>query len=256
MKHLLTFEKVFESILDYRLILDTKNEIKYRFISNNIKYFVTIYHDNRVHNFGEYEVEFGDINQKSPSDRTGLDISHLHNVLDTVCDIVENVVKKYKIPTIKLDGALDEKDDNTFLLGSNIRSKVYTRFLSRRYGSDSIYVTGRFIKVDMKKIFPDIFKNNELSKVDLIVNELVRISDEYPSEEEIRGCVDGSSDNHFNISTDSIINSKFGSLYVEISVWDDANEYSISWDKIDEGDEGFEGFNNFDSLLQYLKIFK
>ena len=183
-------------------------------------------------------------------------MGHLNSVLKTVCDIVESEVKEKKIKEVKFEGAGDEKDTNEFY-EANIRAKIYMRFLNNRYGINKVENIGRYIKVDMTKVYPEVFENiPKKNRMDLIVDELVRISDEYPNREGIMRGVDGVNDKQFNISTDFIVNSDYGSLNVEIDVWEDANEFNITWDKMDINEEGSEYFSNFSELLNFIKGFK
>lgn len=249
-----TFGLLEHVIFDYRKVMDTDKSIKYEFNANGEKYFLTIWHDESKHDFGVYEVEFGFRNQKSSGERAGKDLKHLNSVLNTVCEIIEIVVKDKKIETIRIEGAGDRKDTG-MSYDDNIRSNIYLRFLTNKYSTSAIKNIGRWITVDMTKVFPELFKDKK-NRIELVVDELVRLSDEDPNREGIMRGVSGISEEQFDISTDFILNSKFGSLYIEIQVWDAPKEFYISWNKMDEDEEGSENFKSFDELLNYLKNFK
>jgi len=262
MKQILSFEsfkKINEHVVfDYREYSNNDDLVNYKFIANGVKYDVRIWHDRKTHSFGVWEVEFGFSGQKHEGDRTHKDIKHLNSVLNTVCEISEKVVKSKKIHTLKLQAAGDEKDESGYAWDSNIRSKMYVRFLSNRYGSDKVEDFGRYITLDMTKVFPEIIDTTKKSKKDLVVDELLRMSDEDPDRESISRGVDGVDDNQFTVYTDSVLNSKVGVVNFEIDVWVAANEYSVGYEFYDregeeDGGEKYENFDNFDSLLTYLK---
>tara|TARA_R110000772_G_scaffold1210_2_gene4280 strand:+ start:12596 stop:13372 length:777 start_codon:yes stop_codon:yes gene_type:complete len=257
MKQMLSF-KSFKNInehviFDYKEYSNSDDRIQYKFIADNLKYTVDIWHDRSKHEFGLYEVEFGFGEQKHEGDRAGKNLKHLNSVLNTVCEIIERVVKERKIKTIKIEGAGGDTDDRG-MFDDNIRTKVYVRFISNRYGSDKVDSVARYIKLDMTKIFPEIFDDKKGNK-DLVLDELFRISDASNDTKGIMRGVDGISDDQFSVDTDFIENKKHGGIYFTINVWEEANEFSLSWELLDGDGSGDEYFDDFDSLLKFLKEF-
>jgi hypothetical protein len=169
----------------------------------------------------------------------------------TVADIVEKLVKKYQIKRVKIDGARDEYDSNSFMNFDTIRGKVYTRFLKNRYPENAIDAFGRHINIDMTKVFPDEI-SDEKTDVDKLVDLLVKISDDNPDKEKIERGLYGSED-AFGISTDFIENSVLGGVYVEIDVNKQTNEFSFEWEIYGNGDSGSEYFNSLEELTQFIK---
>jgi len=185
------------------------------------------------------------------NNRVGKDLEHLNSVLYTIADTVEKEVKEKNIKKIKIEGAGGEQDTGGFF-DDTLRAKLYLRFLNRRYPNGAVETAGRFINIDMTKVFPDIIKD-EKNKMDMIVDELVKISDADPNREGIMRGVDGADESQFSISTDFIDSSKHGTIYVEIDVWDETGNYNIDWDIMDIGDEGSKSFNSFEELLNFIK---
>jgi hypothetical protein len=257
MKEMISFNKfklIKEHIVyDYKKITDSDDRIQYKFLADNLKYTIDIWHDRRKHEFGLYEVEFGFSEQKHEGDRAGKNLKHLNSVLNTVCEIIEIEVKDRKIKTIKIEGAGGDTD-NRGMLDDNIRTRVYLRFITNRYGSDKVDSVARYIKLDMTKIFPEIFDDKKGNK-DLVLDELFRISDASKDTKGIMRGVDGISDDQFSIDTDFIENTKHGGIYITINVWEEANEFSLTWELLDGDGSGDENFDDFDSLLKFLKEF-
>lgn len=238
-------------IFPYKLNTNDKEHISAKFKTDDLSYNVDIWHDNNKHDFGQYEVSFGVDGQKHEGSRQGKDIKHLNNVLYTVMEIVEKVVKEYKVKNIKIDGASDEKDASG-MFADTLRGRLYTRFLNNRYPHGAISSFGRHIKVDMTKVFPDIIKD-EKGKADMLIALLLKISDEDPDEEGIRRGLNGKDDDHFFIGTDFILSSELGPINVEIDVNKGWGEYTITWDVMDIEDEGSDSFDSFENLYNFIK---
>jgi len=241
-------------VYSYRKIVDREDSIKYLFDANGIPYFVNIWHDNSTHNYRQYEIDFGFENQKHSGDVTKRDLKHLNSVLITVCEIMENEVEDKKIKYVKVEGAGGESD-NIGMFNSTIKSKMYYRFLSNRYGSENVNHAGRYINVNTFNIFPNIFSKDNKSRKDLVLDEILRINDNPDNIDGIERGVYGIDDSKFGISTDFIDNNEKGGINIEIGVWDQANEYEMSWEYIDDGGEGDKNFNSFEELLNFLKKF-
>jgi hypothetical protein len=247
-----------EEVVQSKKVMDTGDSIKYRFDLNGIKYEVSIWHDSRKHNGGVFEVEFSVPEQKHSGHRVGKDLKHLNSVLQTVSDIVEREVKEKGIRTIKMEGATGEQDidGDTSIMGAlkpTVRAKLYNRFLSNRYGADAVDAVGRYMTIDMTKVFPEIFKGKEESNADKLINLLVRISDANPDEAGIRRGLDGGDlDNSFSIDTDYIESEEHGAMYFTIEVNEPMGLYEVRWEKFDTGDEHEQDFNSFEEIYNYI----
>jgi hypothetical protein len=249
--------KIFESLLNeiekfpYKLNTNDPKRLRAKFDTDGLNYTVNMWHDENMHNFGEYELSFGVASQRHEGERQGRDIKHLNNVLYTVTDIAEELSKQFKIKKIKIDGASDEKDDGG-MFADTLRGRIYTRFLKNRYPDDAVEPYGRFIYLDMTKVFPEIIKD-EKGKADMLIDLLVGISDADPNEEGIRRGLSGENDDNFGVSTDFIQSSKYGTIFLGINVNGGWGEYSIEWDLLDQGDEGMEDFDSFEGLINFIK---
>ena len=247
-----------EEIVQSKKVMDTGDNIKYRFDLNGIKYEVSIWHDSRSHDGGVYEVEFGVPEQEHAGHRVGKDLKHLNSVLQTVSDMVEREVKEKGIRGIKMEGAGGEQDidGDTSFMGAfkpTVRAKLYNRFLSNRYGGDAVESVGRYINVDMTKVFPELFAGKEVSNADKLIDLLVKISDANPDEAGIRRGLDGQDlDNAFSIDTDFIDSEEHGAIYFIIEVNDPMGLYEVRWEKLDTGDEHEQDFNSFEEIYNYL----
>jgi hypothetical protein len=200
------------------------SSINYTFIANGIKYSVHIGNEGK-NRFGEFEASFSVPNQKHSAHRTSLDLKHLNNVLETVTAIIDEAVKKYKLRTIKIEGARDEYDADRFK-GDTLRTKLYLRQVSRHYPKEAITKTLDWIYIDMTKVYPDLF--SDLVKMDTLLELLAQISDEYDFTDDLNNnMVSGENDDSFYIGGDYLVNSNLGQFTVEIQVQARMKEYSI-----------------------------
>jgi hypothetical protein len=238
-------------ILPYKLYERDPERLSANFKASGLDYSVSLWHDDRKHAFGEYELAFSVAGQEHEAERQGKDIKHFNNVMYTVAEIAEKLIKKHQIKTIKIDGARDEYDNESFMNFDTLRGKLYFRFLKNRYPNDAIDAFGRHIKIDMTKVFPNEI-SNEKTIIDEIIDLLVEISDDNQNIDDIKRGLSGSED-MFSISTDFIENSELGRIYVEIDANTNNNEYSLSWDIYNEGDEGSEYFDSLDKLKKFIK---
>jgi hypothetical protein len=226
------------------------SSMDYNFIANGIRYEVHIGRD-RKSRFGEFEASFSVPSQKHSADRTSLDLKHLNNVLETVTAIIDEAVQKYKLRTIKIEGARDEYDVDRFK-GDTLRTKLYLRQISKHYPKEAITKSLDWIYVDMTKVYPDLF--SDLVKMDTLLELLAQISDEYDFTEDLNNnMVNGENDDSFYIGADYLVNSKLGQFTVEIQVQVHMKEYSIEWSIDDTNENGYESFDNFNSLVNYIK---
>lgn len=248
-----------EEVVQSKKVMDTGDNIKYDFDLNGIRYNVNIWHDSRKHDGGVYEVEFAVPEQKHSGHRVGKDLKHLNSVLQTVSDIVEKEVQEKGIRTIKMEGASGEQDqdgDTSFMgaLKPTIRAKLYYRFLNNRYPHEAVNGVGRYINIDMTKVFPDRFKGQETTNADKLIDLLVKISDANPDEAGIRRGLDGRDLNSsFSIDTDYIDSEEHGGMYFTIEVNDPMNMYEVRWEKFDTGEEHEQDFNSFEEIYTYLQ---
>ena len=243
-------------IFKYKKAYDSPDKATYRFTAdNNLKYEVDVWHDSNQHVLGEYEAEFRVSGQKHAGHETGKNLAHLNSVLYTVADIVDEVVKDKKITKIKIEGAAGKDDMGGFMgaLSATTRTKMYLRFLNNRYpNKDAIKQSGRWIYIDMTKVFPKLFPDEGVSNNEQLLNLLVKISDEDPDREGIKRGFSGIDDDNFNVDTDFVTNKKLGTIYFVIDVQKNYNEYYVEWDAYDAGTTGNESFKSFEEIMQYL----
>lgn len=245
------------TIFNYDKVVDYDDKVEYMFDANEIPYKVTIWHDSRTMNFGEYEVEFSVAEQDHSGYETKRDLKHLNSVIYTVFEIVERVVEEKNIKFIKVEGAggrRDQSDDAFAGLRSTTRSRMYERFIINRYGRDSVTVTGRYIYIDMTKVKPDLFADRDTkSRKEELLDLLVQISDEDPDRDAISRGINGASDSEFFASTDFILNSELGGIFMEIEISDQFNTYSLEYEVFDTGDSDSRSFDSFEELTIFLK---
>lgn len=278
MKHIKLFEQyLFEyEIFDYKIKARAENEYRYEFevdvdpkvsaainspVPGKLKYFVTIWHDRRKHYFNMYEAEFGVEGQKHSGEEVGLDMKHFNSVLYTCGEIIDEVVKKLLIGTLRIQGAGGDKDMhiNQFI-NPNTRAKVYKRWAERRYGKSNVQSAGSFMDVDMKSARPKLFKGQDKPKQVIdVVDKYMNTSNEYDRKELERG-LGGYGITNFDFSSDAVIHKEYGTLYVEITVHDKAKDYSLSvdfYDNVpDEYSDGImEYFRSFNHLIKFIENF-
>jgi hypothetical protein len=191
--------------------------------------------------------------QEYTADRTGLDLKHYNSVINTVTQIADETVKKYKIRQIKIEGARDEYDSNNYF-NPTLRAKLYLRQILRIYPSDAVISFGKNIKIDMTKVYPELF--DDLTKLNTIINLIVQISDESDITNDFTETSDyigGINDNDFDINHANVFNSKLGELSIAVVVDSKLKQYSIEWRSYDTDEEQSEYFNNFKSLVNYIK---
>jgi hypothetical protein len=245
-----------EEIFDYTLTNHREinpnytDKYNYRFNANGIPYSVSIWHDERKHSFGEFEVEFNTPSQKHSGDRVKNDKGgkHAFSVVQTVVNIVDETVRNFKIRKIKIEGARDEKDSGDALFKGSIRSQWYLRVIERKYPSDAVKAFGPWINIDMTKVYPDIFESTK--ELDELVKTLIEISDEDPNENNLKQ-VDGVSLKNFNAGGE-VFNSKVGYMEVQILTnYEDGYDLEISFEE--DYDEIDKSFNELSTLIDYLK---
>ena len=248
-----------EEVVQSKKVMDTGDSIKYDFDLNGIRYNVSIWHDSRKHDGGVYEVEFAVPEQKHSGHRVGKDLKHLNSVLQTVTNVVEKEVQEKGIRKIKMEGASGEQDqdgDTSFMgaMKPTVRAKLYYRFLQNRYPEDAIEGVGRYINIDMTKVFPDRFQGQDTTNADKLIDLLVKISDADPDEAGIRRGLDGQDLNSaFSIDTDFINSTEHGGMYFTIEVNDPMNMYSVRWEKFDTSEEQEKDFNSFEEVYNYIQ---
>lgn len=245
-------------VLPYKRIVDNSSKVTIRFEAGGLRYEASLWHDDRKHDLGEYELEFNASGQKHAGDRTKKDMGHMFNVIYTVIDAMEAAVKERKIKKVKFEGAGDEEDTNKFW-EPTLRAKLYWRIVNNRYPEEALFGSGRFIKIDMTKVFPDLFVSDEKTNADKIVDLLIQISDgseETPEglEESIRRGLSGTdANNAFYLSTDFIDSLDYGNIYIRISVFKETRDYSVAMDFYDTNEDEEHDFRNFEELYNFLK---
>tara|TARA_R110000868_G_scaffold76573_6_gene220178 strand:- start:10340 stop:11122 length:783 start_codon:yes stop_codon:yes gene_type:complete len=237
-------------VVDSKRVRNQIDHIRYVFTVNDVLYNVNFWHDDRMHRFGEYELEFSVEEQINTGQRVGKDLKHLNTVLYTVTNIIEREVKEKGILRVKIEGAGDAKDTGS-MLNPTLRAKLYLRFLRSKYPTDAISTAGRYINMDMTKIFPNMKKDAESSS-DKLIKALLTVSDADPDEAGLRRGLSGKDESQFVINTDFVESSKFGNIYVEIRVWGAINEYELSWDIGSTGNEGSKEFENVDQMVEFI----
>ena len=243
-----------EEVLRYMKQYDHGDSMQYIFEASGIRYTVNIWHDDRHHEIGVYEVEFAVDEQKNSGHRTGKDLKNLNSVLQTVTDIVENEVKQKGIKHIKMEGATGEQDIESGFFGTPLRAKLYLRYLRNRYPDDAIKDAGRYIWLDMTKVFPKNYK--ESSKADQIIKLLVKLSDANEDEAGIRRGLEGTDeDSNFSVETNFIESNRLGAIYIIITSSEPMNTFNIEWKLLDSGESGDANFRDFKELKDWLKLF-
>lgn len=245
-------------VLPYKRIADDSETVTILFNAGGLRYEASLFYDSRKHDIGEYELEFNASGQKHAGDRTKKDVSHLFNVIYTIIDAMEAVVKERKIKKIKFEGAGDEEDTNQFW-EPTLRAKLYQRIVSRRYPEDAITNTARFTRIDMTKVFPELFANEEKTNMSKLVDLLVKISSASEPEETRNGIMRGVSgtdeNNDFSVNTDWIDSNLHGTIYVDIGVSKVMKYYSVEMDFHDTDEHVSQDFRNFDDILDFLERF-
>jgi hypothetical protein len=242
----------------YKRIVDQPDKVTIRFDTGGLRYEASLWHDGRKHDIGEYELEFNAAGQKHAGERTKKDMTHLLNVIYTVIDAMESIVKERRIKKVKFEGAGDEEDTNKFW-EPTLRAKLYQRMVDRRYPEDAITNVARFTKIDMTLVFPELFVNQEETNLNKLVDLLVQLSDASNPEETREGImrgVNGIDENEdFGISTDWIENSERGTIYAEIGVSKAMRRYSVELTFYDTDENIWEEFKNFESLYNFVASF-
>ena len=245
-------------IQPYKRIVDQPDKVTIRFDTGGLRYEASLWHDSRKHDIGEYELEFNASGQKHAGERTKKDMTHLLNVIYTVIDAMESIVKERRIKKVKFEGAGDEEDTNKFW-EPTLRAKLYQRMVDRRYPEDAITNVARFTKIDMTLVFPELFVNQEETNLNKLVDLLVQLSDASNPEETREGImrgVNGIDENEdFGISTDWIENSERGTIYAEIGVSKAMRSYSVELTFYDTDENIWEEFKNFESLYNFVASF-
>ena len=245
-------------VLPYKRIADYDGKVTIRFDAGGLRYEASLWHNPNKHDVGEYELEFNTSGQKHAGDRTKKDMTHFFNVVYTVIDATEAIVKEKKIRKVKFEGAKDEEDTNKFW-EPTLRAKVYWRIVTNRYPDEALFGSGRHIKIDMTKVFPELFVGQEKTNADKIVDLLIQISDgseETPEglEENIRRGLSGGDENTaFYLSTDFIDSLDYGNIYIRISVFKVTQSYSVEMDFYDTDEDEEHDFRNFEELYNFLK---
>jgi len=237
--------------LDYKKTSVNKNDIRYNFEAEGLKYQAVIWHDTSKHRFGEYEASFDVETQEHAGERQGKDIKHFNNVIYTVSEIVEKEVKANKIKKIKIDGARDEKDSGDSYFQGSLRTKLYLRFLKNRYPSDAITTAGTYIYIDMTKVFPEIF-DEEKSSIDKLIDTLVQVSDGDPDRNYIMRGVGGADEESFSFESD-LTNKKYNELNLSIDK-DPSYGFTVEWEDYASGESSDEyGIKTVGGVIEYLK---
>jgi len=275
MKHIKLFEQyLFEyEIFDYKLKSHADNEWHYEFFVNvdpkiaagikspfkdKLRYTVTIWHSRQKHYFNMYEVEFGVEGQEHPGENVGLDIKHFNSVLYTCGEIIDEVVEKQLIGTIRIQGAGGEKDIHMGPLQANQRAKAYTRWGKRRYGSSNVKAVGSFIDVNMKAARPKLFKGEDKPKMLIDTIDKYWNTDNVYDRKELERGLGGYGIHNFNFSSDAIVHKEYGTIYADITIEDRIKEYNLEYHYYDEVPEGkeednHEYFRSFKQLLDFIK---
>lgn len=246
-----------EEVLKYMKQYDHGDNMQYIFQGSGIRYTLRMWHDDHSHDMGVYEVEFSVAEQENSGHRTGKDLKHLNSILQTVTDIVEREAKSKGIKKIKMEGAIGEQNIESGKYGffaTPLRAKLYLRYLNNRYPAEAVKDAGRYIHIDMTKVFPEDYKDS--SKSDQIIKLLVKLSDANDDEAGIRrglGGTDGDKD--FMIDTDLIQSNRLGGVYMLITASEIYNEFSIEWKLLDSGESNTADFNDFKGLKDWLKLF-
>ena len=218
--------------------------IRYNFEAAGKKYFVTF----TVLNFSYYELEFGFEGQEHQGSRTKEGLKHLYNVMYTVDEITDMVVKEHKIRKIRIEGARDEKDSEGDFTDT-LRTKVYVRHIKNRYPSEAVSVDGRLIVIDMTKVYPDLFKGPNM--IAQLSDTFAKVGDSSYDEGSLMRNVSAHDENNFMFDNDVMTN-KYGYVYMTIGVSDERKSYDIDWEIHDNDASGMKIFQNYEDLLNFI----
>ena len=228
---------------------------------NKLRYYVIIWHDMKKHKFGMYEAEFGFTGQRHPGEVVNLGVKHFMSVLHTCGKIIDEAVEDQKIELLRIQGA-PKQGEGAGMLDITTRTKVYLRWAKQKFGTGNVKTIGSYIDIDMKKARPELFKDQEVHKVQLLIDTIMKYlntsPDGYPRVDLERG-VSGTSPTNFDFSTDAIIHKKYGTIYMRVEV-SDPDWYNISYQYYDTAPPGQETdieideeFESFDELIDYIK---
>ncbi len=109
--------------------------------------------------YGQWQLSFN-TKYGGTKDRVGTKIrTHFNDVLATIGDIIEDVVKRFKVRQIMFSGSADKDKDKGKSSGETLRMEYYTRFLKNRFSSQSISgpnLEGQ-LTLDLTNEYPEIF---------------------------------------------------------------------------------------------------
>lgn len=151
------------------------DRLDYRFELNGLIYIVLFI---KVKGRNAFEVSFSyNADSSIASGTRGIygankDIKHLNSVLYTVMEIVKDAVKKYKIRMIEFEGGRERGES---FLQQTTRSRIYQRFIDNTFNRDAVTHKGNYSYIDMTKVYPEVFENEPMSKIDELFGILRQI---------------------------------------------------------------------------------
>lgn len=242
----------------FKRISNDYNSITYEFFSTDIRYEFNLTAKKEGYEVGTYEAVFIKDDQNSSADRGDLGALHFFQVLATCKTIMDIECKEKNIRSFAVEGAKDVETEKTIKRGDNEdntqRARIYHNYFSDEYPSYAVSRAGRFIVIDMTKVFPDHFdvENSESSTVNTLTKLLMRVSDKKPNPNTITQSFEGNEDK-FTISTDELENNQYGGLDLDLYVDNGGKYYKIDYSKFERGESGSEEFNDFSALTQFIQ---
>jgi len=236
----------------FEKILDQGDIINYKFFVSGEEYVYSMtLKTGDQYPINTYEAVF--IKDKEESDHVAnIGALHFYEVLATCSSIMELECKSKKVRHYWVDGAVDKKDKDP---NDTRRSRIYDIYFSKKYGRSSVEKNGRFILIDMTKIFPELFdESDKTNQVDILVKHLVNISSKNPNIKMIKQSFQGNNEK-FNVSTDELSNKVYGGLDLDIVIDNDIKHYNIEYTKFETEDveSKNEAFSDFESLIEFMQ---
>lgn len=234
------------------------DSITYEFFASGVRYEFNLTAKTQGQEVGTYEAVFIKDNQNSSADRGNHGTLHFFQVLATCKAIMDKECQEKKIRRFTIEGAKDIETEKIKNRGDNEdntqRVRIYYNYFVGEYSSEAVTKGGRFIVIDMTKVFPDLFdvENSDTSTVNMLAKLLMRVSDKKPDAKHIQQSFEGNEEK-FTVSTDELENNQYGGLDLDLYVDNSGKYYKIDYTKFERGESGSEEFNDFNALTQFIQ---
>ena len=216
-----------------------KDNYSYKFNVNDLPYHANLFHDNRKHNDGVFELSFG-TEDKGDFHRVGKDLKHMNTVLQTVAAITRDFINKEPhVEKIKIEGAVDQADvdQGAHFFSPTKRKNAYLRFIQNNFPEYDVTDAGRFIEI---KVRDEV--DNALNRAK---NMLKSVSSEPIPTHALQGVYHN--DKQWQIDTDFI-----DPIYIDINADGQYGIY-VTGENFDTGEEFNETFQDFESMEKYVR---